>query len=125
MKLAWVALTLVACASEPPPKPVAAPAPAGPRCSPEADDMPKDAKPRMASMQGAVRKCYQLGTGAGDSDVKVEVTVRESGEVRDVRVLGVAPHPSAAECLKKTLQSAKFAKFCGSDIAIRWTYALR
>lgn len=119
------ALALLGCASEPPPKPVAKKAPEGPRCAPDADDMPRDAKPRMASLQGAVRKCYQLGTGGGDSDVKVEVTVRESGEVRDVKVIGAAPHPSAADCLKKTLHSARFAKFCGSDIAIRWTYALR
>jgi hypothetical protein len=128
MKVGWLALLVIGsigCASEPPPKPVAKPVATGPRCAPDADDMPKDAKPKMAYMQGAVRKCYQLNTGGGDSDVKVEVTVRESGEVRDVRVLGAAPHPSAADCLKKTLAGAKFAKFCGSDIAIRWTYALR
>ena len=110
---------------QPAPTVASKPVAKGPRCAADADDMPKDARGKMASMQGDVRKCYQMGTGAADADVQVEVSVAESGEVRDVRVLGTAPHPSAVECLKKTLRSAKFAKFCGADIAISWTYALR
>lgn len=120
-----VCLTLGCAASAPPPKMETGAKEPGPRCPPGSEEMPKDARDKMASLQGAVRKCYQLGTGAGESDVKVEVSVRESGEVRDVTVLGAAPHPSSVECLKKTLRKAKFAKFCGADVSISWTYALR
>lgn len=122
-----IALMLVAfgCGADKPQPVAAKPAEAKPRCAADADEMPKDARAKMAWMQGDVRKCYQMGTGAADSDVKVEVTIAETGRVRDVRVVGAAPHPSAMECLKKTLQAAKFAKFCGPDIAVRWTYALR
>jgi hypothetical protein len=96
-----------------------------PKCPAGSDDMPKDARGKMAEMQAAVRKCYSLGIGGGDADVKVEVTVGESGEVRDTKVMGASGHPTAVECLKKTLHSAKFAKFCGPDVSISWTYALR
>jgi hypothetical protein len=123
--LAVTAGLLGACGSEPPPKPVAKPVDKkGPRCAPDAADSPEDARAKMASVQGDVRKCYQLGTGT-ESDVKVEVTVAETGKVRNVRVVGAAPHASARTCLEKTLRSVAFSKFCGADVTIAWTYALR
>lgn len=96
-----------------------------PKCPGGSDDMPRDAREKMASMQAAVRKCYSLGIGGGEADVKVEVTVTESGEVRDTKVLGASGHPTAVKCLEKTLHGAKFGKFCGPDVSISWTYALR
>jgi hypothetical protein len=98
---------------------------AKPKCPPGADEMPKDAREKMGSMQAAVRKCYTLGIGGGEADVKVEVTVSQSGEVRETKVMGANGHPTAVECLKKTMHEARFAKFCGQDVAISWTYALR
>lgn len=123
--LSLAVLAIVACGGDKPTPVVANHVEAKPRCGADADDMPKDARSKMAHMQVDVRKCYQMGTGAADSDVKVEVTIAETGKVRDVRVVGAAPHASAIDCLKKTLQTVTFAKFCGADIAVRWTYALR
>jgi hypothetical protein len=87
--------------------------------------MPTDAKPKMASLQAEVRRCWTLGTpGKSESTVRVEVTVAESGTVRAAKVIGDGD-PSAVECMVKSLKSAKFARFCGPDISIAWTYALR
>lgn len=120
-----LAMLVMACAGPAPAKVESKPVEKGPRCPADADDMPKDARDKMASVQAQVRKCYQLASGAADADVKVEIDVAETGKVRDVRVLGSAPHPSSVECLRKTLKSLSFAKFCGADVAISWTYALR
>jgi hypothetical protein len=98
---------------------------AKPKCPAGADDMPHDARAKMGTLQAAVRKCYTLGIGGSEADVKVEVTVTQSGAVRDAKVMGAGGHPTAVECLKKTLHGAKFAKFCGPDVSISWTYALR
>ncbi len=87
--------------------------------------MPKNAREKMTGMQAAVRQCYTLGIGGTEADVKVEVTVEQSGEVRDAKVIGASGHPTALDCLKKTMHGAKFAKFCGPDVSISWTYALR
>lgn len=109
------------------PTPVAATSPPEKKtkCPPGSDDMPKDARDKMSAMQGAVRKCYTLGIGGAETDVKIEVTVGQSGEVRDARVIGTSGHPTALDCLKKTMHGTKFAKFCGPDVSISWTYALR
>lgn len=120
-------VSLVCSCGAPRETPVTHAAPsAKPKCAPGSDDMPSDARAKMAGMQGAVRKCYSLGVGGGgETDVKVEVTVAESGKVRDAKVVGASGHPTAVECLKKTLSGAHFTKFCGPDVSISWTYALR
>lgn len=109
------------------PEPVAAKPPPEKKakCPPGSDDMPKDAREKMSAMQAAVRKCYTLGLGGSEADVKVEVTVAASGEVHDAKVIGASGHPTALDCLKKTMHGTKFAKFCGPDVSISWTYALR
>ncbi|MGZ5968628.1 MAG: hypothetical protein ACXWP4_13240 [Polyangiales bacterium] len=122
-------LPLLACGSSPsPPPPKTAAktaAPPKPRCPPGAEEMPTDAKPKMASLQAEVRRCWTLGTpGKSESTVKVEVTVAESGAVREAKVIGDGD-PSAVQCMVKSLKSAKFSSFCGPDVAIAWTYALR
>ncbi len=98
---------------------------AKPKCPAGSEDMPNDAREKMASMQAAVRKCYTLGIGGAETDVKVEVAVAASGEVRETKVFGGSGQETAVECLKKTLHGAKFGKFCGPDVSISWTYALR
>ncbi len=81
----------------------------------------------MTSMQGDVRRCFTLGTpGKTESTVKVEVTVAESGEVREAHVVGESGgHDSAVKCMVKAFKGTKFSKFCGDDVSIAWTYALR
>jgi len=79
----------------------------------------------MTSLQADIRKCYSLATGGSDSDVKVEITIGASGDVRQATVLSNAGDPSSRACLEKTMRAAKFASFCGPDVSIRWTYALR
>ena len=106
--------------STPPPTTAIAPA-----CPPGSTDSPNDAQPRMASLQADVRKCYALATGSADSEVKVEITIGATGDVRHAAVLGGKSDPSARTCLERTLNGAKFASFCGPDVSIRWTYALR
>lgn len=131
MKTPWfvvsVLVLLSACAGDPPPAPKAAPTAKvdAPRCPPGVDDSPSDAKGRMTSMQADVRKCFPLATGAADSEVKVEVTIGEKGDVRQVTVLGGNADPSGRACFEKTMRAVKFATFCGPDVSLRWTYALR
>lgn len=79
----------------------------------------------MGSLQAEIRKCYSLSTGGGDADVKVEVTIAASGDVREARVIGGGAQKSARSCFEKTLRGARFSGFCGPDVSIRWTYALR
>lgn len=125
--LPGLCLFFVGCAgAEPPPasRPSAAVATA-PACPPGSTDSPSDAHPRMAALQTDVRKCYALSTGGGEGEVKVEITIGATGEVRAATVLGSKGEPSARACLEKTLRTARFATFCGPDISIRWTYALR
>lgn len=79
----------------------------------------------MTAMQADLRRCWTLGTGKGDSEVQVQVTVAETGRVRAVKVDADASDPSAVDCMVRSLKGARFARFCGPDVAIRWTYALR
>ena len=81
----------------------------------------------MTSMQADVRRCFTLGTpGKSESTVKVEVVVAETGEVRDAHVVGDGGgHEAAVACMVKAFKGTKFSKFCGDDVAIAWTYALR
>ena len=128
ISVAMVVATISGCgSSEPSPKvaPTSAAAePKKPRCPKGADEMPSDAKEKMAGMQGEVRRCWALGTGKSASTVKVEVTVTESGQVRRAKVIGDGD-PSAVQCMVKSLRTAHFAAFCGDDIDIAWTYALQ
>ncbi|MBI2392911.1 MAG: hypothetical protein HYV09_25220 [Deltaproteobacteria bacterium] len=94
-------------------------------CAPGSDSAPRDARARMGSLQAEIRKCYTLATGGGDADVKVEVTIGASGEVTDAKVIGGGGQKGARSCFEKTLRGAKFAGFCGPNVSIRWTYALR
>jgi hypothetical protein len=94
-----------------------------PRCT--GANHPADAEHTMTGLQGEVRRCFTLSAGGADSDVRVEVTVARSGLVRDAQILGTVDQPAAVSCLKKTLKNARFARFCGDDVSISWTYALR
>ena len=130
MKILFLVSPLVilsACAGDPPPPPKAAPTAKAekPACPPGADEAPSDAKGRMTSMQADVRKCFPLATGAADSEVKVEVTIGATGDVRQVTVLGGNADPTGRACFEKTLRAVKFGTFCGPDVSLRWTYALR
>lgn len=118
--------TLAGCAANPPaPKePAVTAVPPKPKCPPDAESAPNDAKPKMTSLESEVRRCFALETGKGDATVRVEVTVSESGEVREAKVEGEG-HESATKCLVTSMKSTKFATFCGPDVAIGWTYALR
>lgn len=94
-------------------------------CPPGSDASPGDAKARMGSLQADVRKCFTLATGGAESEVKVEITIGASGEVVQATVLGGAGDPSGRACFEKTMRAVKFGRFCGPDVSIRWTYALR
>ncbi len=117
---------LAGCGAKPPaPKePTAKVEAPKPKCPADAESAPGDAKTKMASLEGEVRRCFALETGKGEATVRVEVTVSESGEVREASVGGDG-HATATKCLVSSMRATKFAKFCGPDVAIGWTYALR
>lgn len=102
-------------------------APAKPRCPPDVDSQPSDARARMSDLEAPLRKCFALGTAGkfGVSILELEITIAESGAVKDVRVRAEGAQPAAAECAQKEARKAKFAKFCGEDADIHWTYTLQ
>jgi outer membrane biosynthesis protein TonB len=121
----WFVLLLDGCGGTTEAPPAKTAVAAKTTCPPGSDSSPSDAKPRMTALQAEIRKCYTLATGGAGAEVKVEITIGPSGEVREANVLGTSGDPTARTCLEKTLRAAKFATFCGPDVSIRWTYALR
>lgn len=106
--------------------PSAAPAPASTRCAASDPDAPTDARARMEALKLEVTACFGMGTTPPkDGVVKVEVTVTRSGVVTRARAAAEGAEASALRCTEVALQKAKFAGFCGADVPISWTYALR
>ena len=102
-------------------------APPPPRCPPEADSQPTDAQARMNGLQASIRQCFALGTAGnkGVGVVKLSLEIAESGQVKKAKVVDAeGAQPNAVECCEKAARKATFAKFCGDDANISWTYTL-
>ena len=126
-----LAAALVACGSPPPaaaPPPVAsAPPPAPAPCAANTPRQPTDVKPKMSSLGDEVRRCFLLG-GPTDQpvNVKAELVVSDDGKVKKASASGVpSSRKGASECVNKALAAAKFASFCGDDVALSWTFTIQ
>lgn len=123
---------LLACGAEGEKKPAATAstshaAEPPPRCPAEADSQPSDAQARMNGLQASIRQCFALGTAGnkGVGLVKLSLEIAESGQVKKAKVVDAAgAQPNAVECCEKAARKATFAKFCGDDANINWTYTL-
>jgi hypothetical protein len=129
----WLALScvLVACGSSsteaPKAKTAHKTASEKPRCPPEADSQPSDAQSRMNALQASIRQCFALGTSGnkGVGLVTLTLEIGESGAVKNAKVVDAeGAQPNAVDCCEKAARKAKFAKFCGDDANIKWTYTL-
>ena len=125
------ALAAAACAGETAERPKAAvattTAPPPPRCPPEIDSQPSDAQARMNGLQASIRQCFALGTAGnkGVGVVTLTLEIAESGAVKKAKVVEAeGAQPSAVDCCEKAARKARFAKFCGDDASIKWTYTL-
>jgi hypothetical protein len=98
-----------------------------PRCPPGTASEPSDARARMSALEAPLKKCFALGSAGtyGVSTLQLEIVVGESGAVKDAKVRAEDAQPAAAECAKNEAKKAKFAKFCGDDADIHWTYTLQ
>lgn len=122
---AALASPLLACGSPAAPS-ASAPAPASTRCGPDEPGAPADARARMEALKQEVTACFGMGTTPPkDGMVKVEMTVTRTGAVVRARALAEGAEASALRCTERALNSAKFASFCGPDVPISWSYALR
>jgi hypothetical protein len=74
-----------------------------------------------------VRRCFLIGGSTDDAaKIVVDVAIAEDGTVREAKVLSALSGKAAASgCAEKALRSATFARFCGDDVSVRWTYALQ
>src|SRR5439155_21322162 len=98
--------------------------PRGPR-GPAAQ--PAAARKGMSALGAPLRKCFALGTAGkyGVSTLELEIVVDESGAVKSAKVDAQDAQPAAADCARKEARKAHFAKFCGDDADIHWTYTLQ
>ena len=98
-----------------------------PRCPPDADSEPSDARERMGDLEKPLRKCFALGAAGtyGVSTLQLEIVVGESGAVKSAVVRAQDAQPAAAECAENEARKAHFARFCGDDADIHWTYTLQ
>lgn len=81
----------------------------------------------MSSLGDEVRRCFLLG-GPTDQPVhvKAELVVADDGSVKKTSIAGVpSSRKGANECVTKAVSAAKFAKFCGDDVALSWTFTIQ
>lgn len=123
-------LCVAACASSPPPTPAPAPPPraaAPATCAPGTPREPPGVREKMSKLGDDVKRCYLLG-GRTDEAVtlRTELVVSDDGRVKKATLTGSpASRKDAADCATKVLEGARFEAFCGDDVALGWTFALR
>ena len=77
----------------------------------------------MRSTRLKVRGCYDRFKVAGLA--RIQLTINPNGRVNQVRVKGVFAGTSTGQCLKRVVKSARFPRFNGAPIVIRYPYILR
>jgi hypothetical protein len=122
-----VASVLVACAPPPAPTTPAAPSPTAqaPRCAPNEPTQPADVRDAMKKGGTSVKGCFVLGKSTSTPpSLRVSLRVGPNGEVKSLTSQAPGSEPSQLSCAEGVLRKLTFARFCGDDVEVNWTYAL-
>lgn len=132
----WIALfalgALLACGTPPAPKPpaaaparTAAPPPPAPRCKASDPNAPGDARSVMKQAGEDVKGCFLLGkTTSAPGSVAIDLGIHEDGSVARKKVRADGAEGGQITCVENVLGRLKFARFCGNDVELQWSYAL-
>jgi hypothetical protein len=130
--LSLLSLT-VACAPNTPPEapapvapgPTAAPVVAKPRCAASEPNSPADVKPVMRQGGGDVKGCFMMGKATtAPPSLAVSMTISQDGSARITSINATGAEREQIACAESAIRKLHFARFCGDDVVVQWTYAL-
>ena len=110
-------------AKEAPPPP--APATAAPRCAASEPNQPTDLRDVMKKGGSSVKGCFMLGKATSTpGSMRVSLRVASGGDVKTISSSAPGSEAEQISCVEGVLKKLSFARFCGDEVEVSWTYAL-
>ena len=73
----------------------------------------------------SVKGCFHLGKSTSNpGSMRVALRVSPAGEVKSVSSQAAGSEPGQLSCAEDMLRKLSFARFCGDDVELAWTYSL-